>query len=233
MDDFKGALENPCGMGDGVRRETGDVVLQMAFLKSYLSQFEEIKRLQDQNISGIAALLDNYRKNVDIDGLLRDGRSILANLDKFHEVLRDISGLGKEIKEISAQVNLLAINAAIEAAHAKESGRGFAVVAEEIKKLSERTGRSVEKIDRTISSIVVELGAMHDNLNTLTGKMEEMRSFGTDLGARIREMADATEGSLLKRMIAIAQRRQNRILTSLRTLFRRLYANSPPERSIR
>lgn len=83
--------ELPAGHRNGVRRETGDVMLQMAFLKNYLSQFEEIKRLQDRNISETSDLLESYRKNVDIDGLLLEGRAILSNMDKFQTVLRDIS----------------------------------------------------------------------------------------------------------------------------------------------
>jgi methyl-accepting chemotaxis protein len=220
--------ELPAGHRNGVRRETGDVMLQMAFLKNFLSQFEEIKRLQDRNISEISELLENYRKNVDIDSLLLEGRSILSNMDTFQSVLQDISGIGKEIKEISAQVNLLSINAAIEAAHAKDAGRGFAVVAEEIKKLSDRTGGSVEKIDRTIGSIVLELRTMRENLDSLNAKMEKMRSFSRDLGIQIRKMSESTYGSLLKRMISIALRRQESVITSLRKAFNSFYQSEHP-----
>lgn len=96
-------------------------------------------------------------------------------------------------------------------------------MAEEIKKLSDRTGGSVEKIDRTIGSIVIELRTMRENLDTLNAKMEEMRSFSCDLGTQIRKMSESTDGSLLKRMISIALRRQESAMASLRTIFSRLY----------
>ena len=207
---------------DSVISSLGESMTNMAFLRNYIIQLEEVKSLNDANVSALASVLEDYQEKVDTEEIVSGGKEVLENLHKFRNVLGNISGIGREIKEISTQVNLLSINAAIEAAHAKEAGRGFAVVAEEIKKLSDRTRKSVEEIDRTIGSIRLELQTVTENMTTLNGRMGEIQQFGKMIEEQIQKMKDSMRGSILKRLIDIAVKRQESIFTSFKSVIRKL-----------
>ena len=124
-----------------------------------------------------------------------DINTISATVNQAAERIRglethsqQIANVVAVIKEVADQTNLLALNAAIEAARAGEQGRGFAVVADEVRKLAERTAKSTAEITRMVGAIEAENRAVTENMNASLGQVAEGVALANTAGEAIQRI---------------------------------------------
>lgn len=144
-------------------QETSASVAEMA---SSLSSMAGVTRTKKESVSQI--------ETVSYEGGLKLQESV-SKIKGINNRIDDIIELTELINSISAQTNLLAMNAAIEAAHAGDAGKGFAVVAEEIRKLAESAADSSKAISVRIEDIVVEITAAAESGDSTLSAFNEIR----------------------------------------------------------
>ncbi len=117
----------------------------------------------------------------------------MALLDRH---ARDITAIMNVISDIADQTNLLALNAAIEAARAGEAGRGFAVVADEVRKLAEKTMTSTSDVSSAIGSIQQSTAKSMASMDNAVTQVEQATAYASKSGEALNAIVGTVEGTV-------------------------------------
>jgi len=190
-------------------RSVGSVGDGLELIQSEISSLiDELNVVQNTTTKTAQASTDSM---VEVENILQKLQRLVEHINDSNSSIEGLNNQTNEItsivdliKDIAEQTNLLALNAAIEAARAGEHGRGFAVVADEVRKLAERTQKATSEITISINSMKQEANLILDKSSTMTELADEasssVESFNdtmatlnkdaTEMAEEIKEMED-------------------------------------------
>jgi methyl-accepting chemotaxis protein len=202
-------------MAAGMQQQTDQITQMSAAVEQMSASVIEVARksvdaagrAQD---SGKAAGEGGKVVEETIQGMRAIAEAVTAGASSVQELGRRGEQIGEIIKvinDIADQTNLLALNAAIEAARAGEHGRGFAVVADEVRKLADRTTKATEEIAQSIQAIQQETQGAVARMHTGTSQVEVGVVRATKAGESLRAIVSSAEdvASMIRSIAAAAE----------------------------
>ncbi len=174
--------------------EMNATVLEVARNATETNEDTELTR--DKASEGQSVVQGTIESMVSIQNQTNDLEKLMADLNAQSIEIGNVMSV---INDIADQTNLLALNAAIEAARAGEAGRGFAVVADEVRKLAEKTIGATDEVDKSISSIQVlaskNIEGMRTAVEAIGGATNHSRASG-DVLSEIVSLASNAAGQV-------------------------------------
>jgi len=130
---------------------------------------------------------------ISIHGVQKNSIALKADMMELSTHAKSISQIMNVISDIADQTNLLALNAAIEAARAGEAGRGFAVVADEVRKLAEKTMASTGDVSQAVNAIHKSMDISMDQVGMTVTNIEQATERASQSGAALREIVSMSD----------------------------------------
>ncbi|WED20547.1 methyl-accepting chemotaxis protein [Vibrio sp. JC009] len=170
---------------------------------------DETRKAKENLNSGKNTLEKNIVLNADINGSVTETATLVEELREFAV---EIGSVTEVINGISEQTNLLALNAAIEAARAGEAGRGFAVVADEVRNLASKTQESTVSIQEIIGKLQDQSERASQNMAKNVELIEESVYLADNIKASFEEISSSVESiSEINALVATASQQQHSV----------------------
>jgi methyl-accepting chemotaxis protein len=183
---------------------------------------ERTREVQAKGNEGVAAVQRNI---AEMDATVGEVNRVSGEIGDLESAATEITRIIDTIKEISAQTNLLALNAAIEAARAGEQGRGFAVVADEVRKLAERTTVSATEVTTIVATINERVHQLRDTMNAVVERVHAGQNVAGETSEVMAAMSSVVaEAAADNAAIVEASRQQMEQLAELEATLARLFA---------
>ncbi|HEX8963803.1 MAG TPA: methyl-accepting chemotaxis protein, partial [Rhodocyclaceae bacterium] len=183
---------------------------------------ERTMEVQAKGNEGVAAVQRNI---AEMDATVGEVNRVSGEIGDLETAAAEITRIIDTIKEISAQTNLLALNAAIEAARAGEQGRGFAVVADEVRKLAERTTLSATEVTGIVATINERVHQLRATMDAVVERVHAGQAVAGEASEVMAAMSNVVaEAAQDNAAIVEASRRQMEQLDELEATLARLFA---------